>query len=59
MSLFRNVGSVRAVPKATTTVPIVMTDFGDKLAAGDTYARSRSLRQRLTFQAFSQQPVHH
>ena len=36
MSLFRNGCSVRAVPKATTTVPIVMTDFGDKLAAGDT-----------------------
>ncbi len=39
MSLFRNGCSVRAVPKATTTVPIVMTDFGDKLAAGDTRDR--------------------
>jgi hypothetical protein len=41
MSLFRNVGSVSAVPKATTTVPIAMTDFGDNLAAGDTRTRDR------------------
>jgi hypothetical protein len=59
MSLFSKVSSIRAVPKATTTVPIVMADSRDNPAAGDTYAQSRSPRQRLTFQAFSQQPVHH